>query len=43
MDALVLIAFGAIAFLLFNTAAVVFGTDSRDPMPDDHQRRFEGI
>ena len=38
MDAMVLIAFGAMAFLLTSVAAVVFGIDSRDPMPDDHQR-----
>lgn len=41
MDGLVLLAWVVILIAL-DVAALAFGADSRDPMPDDHQRRLPG-
>jgi len=38
MEALVMIAALTAGLVLLGAAASLWGTDSRDPMPDDHRR-----
>ncbi len=38
MGILVIIAFLIIALAAFDAASLAFGSDSRDPLPDDHRR-----
>jgi len=38
MDTISLIAAAMLAFLAFDVLAMLFGSDSRDPLLDDHRR-----